>query len=164
MAENGSDQQTIGLRFGSLPVPQGATIVTAYLQFKVDETHSGTSSLMIEGQASDDVPPFGSAIGEVTSRTRTFASTAWSPPVWTTVGEQGSDQRTPNIATSIQEIVNRPGWAAGNSLVLIISGTGTRTAEAHNGDAAGAPLLHVEYSTSAPPTEPPPAPTSIDVE
>jgi len=41
--------------------------------------------------------------------------------------------------------VNRSGWVSGNSLVLIITGTGTRTAESYNGDAAGAPLLHVEY-------------------
>jgi hypothetical protein len=45
----------------------------------------------------------------------------------------------------IQEIVGRPGWASGHSLVLIISGTGHREAEAYEGAAAAAPLLHVEY-------------------
>jgi hypothetical protein len=45
----------------------------------------------------------------------------------------------------IQEIVNRSGWASGNSLVLIVTGTGKRTAESYNGDQAGAALLHVEY-------------------
>jgi hypothetical protein len=45
----------------------------------------------------------------------------------------------------IQEIVNRPGWTAGNSLVLIVTGTGERVAESFDGEADAAPLLHVEY-------------------
>jgi PKD repeat protein len=44
-------------------------------------------------------------------------------------------------------VVRRPGWASGNALVLIVNGTGHRTAYAFDGKAAGAPLLHVEYST-----------------
>jgi hypothetical protein len=61
------------------------------------------------------------------------------------VGEVGPDQQTPDIAPIIQEIVNRPGWSSGNSLVIIVSGTGERVAESYRGDPAGAPLLHVEY-------------------
>ena len=49
----------------------------------------------------------------------------------------------------IQEIINRPGWARDNALVLIISGTGKRTAESYDGDSSGAPLLHVEYEANA---------------
>jgi hypothetical protein len=30
-------------------------------------------------------------------------------------------------------------------MVMIITGSGERTAEAYNGDAAGAALLHIEY-------------------
>ena len=47
-------------------------------------------------------------------RPRTAASVAWAPPAWTTVGDAGAAQRTPNLATVVQEIVNRPGWASGN--------------------------------------------------
>jgi hypothetical protein len=60
------------------------------------------------------------------------------------VGEAGVDQRTEDVSTIIQEIVNRPGWASGNAVVLIITGNGTRWAESYNGDAAGAPMLHLE--------------------
>jgi len=45
----------------------------------------------------------------------------------------------------IQEIVDRGGWAGGNSLVIIISGTGERVAESYDGASSAAPLLHVEY-------------------
>jgi hypothetical protein len=61
------------------------------------------------------------------------------------VGEAGLDQRTPDITSVVQEIVNRLGWVSGNSLAIIVSGTGARTAESFEGDSAGAPLLHVEY-------------------
>jgi hypothetical protein len=61
------------------------------------------------------------------------------------VGQAESDQRTTDIAPIIQEIVNRPGWSSGNSLVIIVSGTGERVAESYDGVANGAPLLHVEF-------------------
>jgi hypothetical protein len=66
---------------------------------------------------------------------------------WTTTGDAGPDQQTPNLATIIQEIVDRPGWASGNAMVVIVNGTGVRSAESYDGDVpAAAPLLHVSYS------------------
>jgi hypothetical protein len=41
---------------------------------------------------------------------------------------------------------------SGNSLVLIVSGTGARVAEAFDGTPAAAPLLHVDYGVSSAPT------------
>ncbi len=70
---------------------------------------------------------------------------SWDPVPWTTKGEAGPDQQTPDLASIIQETVNRSGWSSGNSLVIIITGTGTRTAESFNGDQNGAPVLYVEY-------------------
>ncbi len=61
------------------------------------------------------------------------------------MGEAGPDQQTPNIAPVIQEIVNGSGWASTSSPVLIITGTGVRTAEAFDGVPAAAPLLHVTF-------------------
>jgi hypothetical protein len=140
-----SGDQTVGMRFSEVKIPQGATIVNAYVQFQVDETHSKPTNLMIEGEAVDHAATFTASSGNISSRPRTTADVAWSPPAWTTVGEAGPDQQTPNIASVIQEIVDRSGWSSGNSLVIIITGTGERVAESYNGDPAGAPLLHVEY-------------------
>ena len=75
-------------------------------------------------------------------------SVPWIPDPWLIVGETGFNQRTTNIASIIQEIVGRPGWTIGNSLVIIITGTGKRVAESYNGDPSSAPLLHVEYATT----------------
>ena len=140
-----SVDQTVGLRFQNIAIPAGATISSATIQFQVDEATSGTIELFITGQAADNAQTFDSANNDISARPTTAAEVAWSPPDWTDVGAAGDDQRTPNIATVIQQIVSRSGWSSGNSLVVIITGTGTRTAESYDGDAAGAPVLYVEF-------------------
>jgi dienelactone hydrolase len=149
LVNDGRDQM-VGMRFAGLDVPQGATIVSVYVQFQADETDSQAASLLIEGQATDDAATFVSTSGSISARTRTGASVAWSPAPWTTVGEAGPDQQTPDIAAVIQEIVDRPGWSAGNALVVIVTGSGKRVAESYNGLPSGAPLLHVEYAVGPP--------------
>jgi hypothetical protein len=141
----GGKNQLVGMRFNGLNIPQGATITNASIQFQVDETHSGAATLMIEGQATDNAPIFANANGDISSRDRTNAVVDWTPVPWTMVGEAGSDQKTSDISSIIQEIVDRQGWSRGNSLAIIITGIGRRTAESFDGDAAGAPVLHVEY-------------------
>jgi VCBS repeat-containing protein len=145
------DQQIVGIRFVGVDVPQGATIVEAWVQFQVDETTSITTTLTIQGEAVDDAATFSSTDLDISSRPRTAVEQAvsWSPPSWLTVGEAGPDQKTPDIAPVIQEIVSRSGWSSGNSLVVIITGSGERTAESYDGDPVGAPLLHVEYVESS---------------
>jgi hypothetical protein len=139
--------QTVGLRFNGLTIPKDAVINVAYIQFQADEAHLESTSLTLWGEAQDNPGTFLSTIGNISSRLRTTASVGWSPAAWTVIGQAGLDQRTPNISAVIQEIVNRPGWVVGNSLVIIIDGTGHRTAEAFNGIPAAAPLLHVEWNT-----------------
>ena len=137
--------QTVGLRFNGLQIPPGAVITNAYVQFQVDEDSAGETILLIEGEDIANAPAFTSVRYNLSSRSRTAANTGWTPVPWLTVGEAGVDQRTPNLAGIIQEIVDRPGWADGNSIVLIITGTGVRWAESYNGDQSGAPLLHIEF-------------------
>ncbi len=135
--------QMVGMRFTNITVPNGASITSAWIQFKTDETQSGGISLSIRGEASDDALTFFDANSNISSRALTTASITWSPGPWNSVGEEGPKQQTPDLSSIIQEIVNRPGWASGNSLVIIISGSGERIAESFDGDAAGAPLLHI---------------------
>ena len=142
--DRGSNQ-VVGIRFNGVPVPSGAAILEAYIQFQVDETGSAATSLTLEGEAVDTAAPFLAATGDISSRPSTAASVAWKPPPWLTVGEAGPDQQTPDLSPILQEIVDRPGWSSGNALVVILSGTGERVAEAFDGDVNGAPLLHVRY-------------------
>ena len=54
-----------------------------------------------------------------------------------------------DIAPLIQEIVDRPGWASGNAIAVLVTGSGERVAESFDGDPGGAPLLRVEYAPPA---------------
>lgn len=146
VADGSRGNQTVGLRFTNLAIPQGATINRAYVQFTVDETNTGTTNLLIRGHDTNNASAFTSASNNVSGRTKTSASVTWNPSGWTTVGQSGSSQRTPEIKSIVQEIVNRSGWTSGNNMVLILTGTGERTAEAYEGSSSSAPLLHVEYS------------------
>lgn len=137
--------QTVGMRFNAIAIPPGAKIVSAYVQFQVDEATTVATALQIRGEAADNAAAFN--VKDILSRTLTTASVPWNPPSWATVNAAGTDQRTSDIAAVIQEIVKRPGWASGNSLVVIVNGTGKRVAEAYNGVPSAAPLLHVEYTS-----------------
>lgn len=144
------NSQVVGLRFVGVNIPKGAIITNAYIQFKVDELSSETISLQIRGEANANAPAFTIKTRNVSSRLKTTKAIAWSPAPWKKVGNSGSDQATPNIAPVIQEIVNQPGWATGNSLVIIMTGnTGKRVSKSFESDPAGAPLLHVEFTGNA---------------
>jgi Big-like domain-containing protein len=140
----GTDQ-TVGMRFAGVAIPRGAAITNAYVQFQTDETGAAPTNLTIVGQATDNATPFTYLVAKIAPRPRTAAAVAWAPPGWSIPDETGPAQRTPDLAAVLQEIVNRPGWASGNALALIITGTGKRVAKAFDGAAAGAPLLHVEF-------------------
>jgi hypothetical protein len=144
---DGNSDQVVGIRFAGVQVPAGATITNAWVQFRADEVSSGTASLTIRAEAADDAATYTNTSGNVTSRATTAANVAWSPPAWTLKDEVSPAQRTPDLATLVQAVVGRSGWAQGNALALQISGTGTRTADSYEGSAAFAPLLHIEYST-----------------
>jgi K319-like protein len=150
-----ASNQKVGMRFTGVAIPRGASIASAYVQFKVDEVNSETTSLTIRGQAADSASVFTTSPGDISSRPTTGASTSWAPAPWTTVGEAGLGQRTPDIGPIIQEIVGRTGWVSGNALVLVITGTGHRTAESYDGDVTGAALLHVEIQSGGPSNQPP---------
>ncbi|MFH1103547.1 MAG: metallophosphoesterase [Actinomycetota bacterium] len=141
--------QTIGLRFVGLPIPPNATITAAWIQFTVDEVSTGPASLTIRAHDTANPAAFSGTRG-ITSRATTAASVAWTPAPWPTVGAAATDQRTPDLSPVLQAIINRPDWTTGNPLALILSGTGTRTAESFNGTAA--PVLHLQWTTGTPTT------------
>ncbi|MEW5985938.1 MAG: metallophosphoesterase [Chloroflexota bacterium] len=146
--------QVVGLRFRNVSIPQGVTILSANVEFEVDEADSGPTSLTFYGQAADDAPAFTLDPFNVSARPRTIASVAWNNvPPWLT---PDAKQTTPDLAPIVQEIIGRSDWAAGNALVLVVTGTGQRTAESYDGEAPAAPLLNVVYTLEAPPATPTP--------
>ncbi|HZN38534.1 MAG TPA: hypothetical protein VFD82_07000 [Planctomycetota bacterium] len=142
---DGAVTQVVGLRFQNVLIPASASIQSAYIQFTVDEPGAIATQLTIAGQASDNPGAFTTATNNVSSRPRTTATVAWTPVPWTTVNQAGPDQRTPDLASIVQEIRNRPGWSSGNSMVFVITGTGCRTAGAYDSSPGVAARLIISY-------------------
>ncbi len=141
-----ANDQVIGLRFTNLAIPQGATIESASIQFTTDEVSTGVSSLTLQIEAADNASAFTSAAFNVSSRSLVGSSVNWSPGDWNTIGEATATQKTPELKTLLQEVINRGGWAPGNAVVFSITGSGRRTAFAYDGSSGQAPLLEIEYS------------------
>jgi chitodextrinase len=160
LAVDGTSAQTVGLRFPGLDVPQGATVLSATIQFTADEVKTGAASLVIRGESANSAAPFASLSENVSGRSTTGASVPWNPPGWTAKGDAGAAQRTPDLAAIVQEIVARPGWVPGNAIAFLITGTGTRTAEAYEGGASVAPRLSVIYQ-GEPDEEAPTVPANL---
>jgi len=141
--------QTIGIRFIGVNLPKNALINNAYIQFETQKLGSTATSLTIWGEAQDNPGTFTATSQDVSSRLRTATSAVWTPPSWTVLYQAGVDQRTSNISTILEDLISRPGWSSGNSMVFIIGGTGLRTAWSYDGLRSGAPRLHIEYTISA---------------
>ena len=144
--DSGNGDQLIGMRFTGVAIPPGATITNSWVQFTVDEASSEPTTLAIQAQDADSAAAFSAATRNVSTRARTGATVAWSPPAWPTVGAAGADQRTPNLAAVLQTVVARPGWASGNALAIIVTGTGHRVAHAFEWGTTGRAKLHVEFT------------------
>ena len=147
-----TDEQIVGLRFVNILIPQGTQVTGAYVEFEVDAVDKEGSSypvnLIIEGELTPNATPFLDATNNITNRPLwTTAKVKWSIPAWTATNVKW---RTPDISPIIQEIVNQNGWAGGNALILIFRddksnpSKGLREAEAFEGEAPAAPLLHLE--------------------
>jgi hypothetical protein len=144
------DQQTVGIRFNEIDIPPGAGIIRAYIQFTVEDVEYGNSYLTVTGQAVDHAPSFSSDDYDASSRVRTNASVDWAVPDWRYRGLAGLAQQTPDLSPIVREIVGRPGWRSGNSMVFLFEGTGSNSAESYNGSDEDAPKLIIEYATDCP--------------
>jgi len=138
----------VGLRFQFIPVPQGARIKRAYVQFTAyggGDPGSEHADLVLHAELTTNAGRFSRAKHNITSRPKTAASVKWSPEPWTVGGERSEKQRTPDLSSLIQEVVNQPDWRKNSRLVLVISGSGRRNAESWEGGWSGVPMLYVEH-------------------
>ena len=143
----GQSRLLTGLRFRDLPIPRGATIDSASIQFTSGavSTPKESASLTIRGQAADNAGAFAATAGNISARPLTSAAVVWSPPDWTLANEAGPAEDTPDLSPIVQAIVDRQGWQSGNALAFVVSGTGRRSAWAFDGNGA-VPRLDVHYT------------------
>ena len=139
-------------------MPQGIIIDSAFIQFanKGDKAPV-LGDATIKGQLIANAATFTSTANNISSRTTTTANVLWpgnTSATWGTANANfaGPLQRTPDIKTLLQEIINQGTWADGNALAIIMNGAGVRNTQSYNGSTSLAPQLIVYYkSTSFPP-------------
>ncbi|MDH3246356.1 MAG: metallophosphoesterase, partial [Saprospiraceae bacterium] len=145
LAKEGQNVQFVGLRFNDIAILPQSRISRAFIQFSVDEISETNSVITVQAEAIDHASAFQDARKDLSRRQLTNAMVTWSPRPWLKKGVSGIDQQTGDISMIIQEIVNRPGWQAGNSIGFIFSGTEPRIAESFDGDRRKRPTLFIEY-------------------
>jgi type IV pilus assembly protein PilY1 len=137
--------QVNGLRFQNLPIAPGTQILEAHLVFNARSTSTGAATVRFHAEAADDSAGFSSGVSDISARAKTVATATWDPADWDIVDEQHVSS---DLTPLIQEVVNRSGWSAGNSLTLIQShdSGAERYAQSYNGNAAAAPMLRIKVN------------------
>jgi len=134
-------------RFASATIPQGATIVSAaFSAVAVDTDSSSTWATLIHANAADNpsAPASGAALGALA------LTTAFCTPT-SSLNTTSGVRYNFDVASVVQEIVNRSGWASGNALVIVwvdngsSSGVNRRWSDYSSGSSNQA-KLDIEYN------------------
>ncbi len=116
------NNQYVGLRFTDLDIPQGARITGAYLDMTAQYSNSGTAEWTIWGDDSDTAAEITTNRGDLSSRALT-AGVSYNPGAWV----EDEVYTSANLASVVQEIVDRPGWCGGNDMAFVLGGTDSRS-------------------------------------
>jgi hypothetical protein len=137
-------REYVGLRFRNVSIPQGATVKMAHVEFVASDSDGAFTQIGIHGEDSDDAPTFATAKDDLSTRPLAGASVTWPAlQPW----EKDKVYATPDLSPIIQEIVNRPGWVEGNSIVLLFVSNfsgGKRRFYAH--ESSGWTPAHLSFS------------------
>ena len=121
-----------GMRFTNITIPNAATILNAYLTITYQSAAANIyCNSQISAEAVDDASTFADDwIAFDARRTNiTTATVNWDNiPLGDAFGALLKPYNSPNIATIIQEMVDRPGWVSGNDLVIFWDDFDNRTA------------------------------------
>lgn len=114
-----------GIRFRNVDIPQGATILSAFVKMIAPANSPATPCHALIYAEDADNPAAFSTYANFAARTRTSAHVAWNN-VPTFVTGQAYD--TPDLTAVIQEVVDRGGFASGNSLVIFLEDNNSASA------------------------------------
>ena len=155
-----TETQRVGVRFQDVQIPQGATVTGAYLDFTTDDPSSNTptASLSVQIEESSTPATFSATTGNVSARSWSASSVSWTPEQITTevvdIDEVATEVpspsvlSTPNLASLVQQVVDRGDWCGGKDMAFSIVGTGTRAVRSYDFDPTAAPVLRVTYDAT----------------
>ena len=146
---NDLDETTdwLGMSFLVTGINSGETITSCFITVQPTGSGNDEPDVTIFGEAADNSAVFTTAASSISSRSRTTASVAWSNADLGSTGSQDFD--TSSLVTIAQEIINRPGWVAGNAMTFLWQGSATLTRDLSiklfdgAGGAAAAPRLTI---------------------
>ncbi|HEC02621.1 MAG TPA: hypothetical protein ENI81_03695 [Phycisphaerales bacterium] len=124
------------IRFPSIAWDKDDTLIGVYLRVEAYEDSDTAETLVLAFAAADDQAAPTDA-DELAALTLTGETITWVLGDWTA----GEAYDSPDLSASLQEVVNRTGWATGQAVVLVISGAGNRKFSSFDG--ATAPVLFV---------------------
>ncbi|PHS19157.1 MAG: hypothetical protein COA86_05700 [Kangiella sp.] len=152
----GSTDSYVAVRFESLLVPQGATILSANIVFTANGDTSDTANLIVDAELTDDSDALTDTTNSITDKkaSATTQFVNWTPESW----NSGSAYSTPELITVVQEVVDQAGWCGGNAMTFFITGDAERAAYTIEGsdsdsdedDYYPAPKLRIKYSNTLP--------------
>jgi hypothetical protein len=107
------------IKFPNVALPPGAYITSATLVFRASTDDSGTCLTAIApiDDANADIP---TSVAELFSASLTLG-VDWAVPNFS----KGVVYASPDFFADIQQIVNKPGWVSGNSIVMVIVDDGS---------------------------------------
>ncbi|HTF82725.1 MAG TPA: hypothetical protein VL947_13410, partial [Cytophagales bacterium] len=146
MTTEGKGQQIIGLRFNNINIPKGASLNSAKIQFKADESNTEPTTLVIRAVDVSNTGTF-SETDKISTRILTADSVVWDNIAPWTAEDRTQAQLTPDLKTLVSTVINRAGWAANDALAFVINGSGKRVADAFDegGTSTSAAELIIEY-------------------
>lgn len=149
MGLSGGDLFDGGYRFSSVAIPAGARISSAQIVFYISDNANGTPIYDVSFADEDDA-------AADTDRTSWLATPRTTSTSWTVTGGPGLGDYlfTSNLAASLQEVIDRGGWASGQAIYALVE-TAVATVEGHRvrvmdfsgGDVNTVARLLVKWST-----------------
>ncbi len=146
----------IGLRYLSVPIPHGSTIVSAFIQFYSYEANDDTTGIMVYCERNPNPLPFTSVEYNISDRETTYHDEFWVAAEWQAF-IPGPNQRTHDIKDIVQEVVDLETWVKNNPMVFLFKGTNPAFGEIYPKAACSweymgdmyAPVLTVIYNEPA---------------
>lgn len=146
-----NDEYSMAARFTTdSNITNGLTITSATYKMTATSTYNAGANViayLVSAHAADNAGALVTTSGNLntTARPRTTAVSA----TWTQTSVTGGVQYTIDVTSVVQELINRGGWAAGNSIVILVdTDTTCSQGEWQDYDSSGgtAPVLDIVYT------------------
>lgn len=136
-----------GAIFRDVGIPAASTITEAVLTVTAAGGGSAATSVLVRCEDADN-PTRPTNLTSFNALTYVSPDTAWATVPAFTVGTAYS---TPDFKGTLQEVIDRAGWASGNGVHVVLyengsTGTGGRTAATYENGTYAEPSLYVEYT------------------